>query len=110
MIGATRNGMRASPQHPLLTRRTLLQAGSLSLLGLGMGDVAALQAAAPRSESLPSRFPRAKSVLFVFLHGGLPQLDSFDMKPAAPAEVRGEFRPIHTRTSGVRVCEHLPLL
>src|SRR5438270_9911442 len=100
--------MSASAQHPLLTRRTLLQAGTLGLLGLGMGDVAALRAAAPRRErDQSSRSPRAKAVLFVFLHGGLSQLDSFDMKPDAPAEVRGEFRPIRTRTPGIQICEHL---
>jgi hypothetical protein len=52
--------------------------------------------------------PRAKSVLFVFLSGGLSQLDSFDMKPNAPVETRGEFSPIATRVPGIQVCEHLP--
>lgn len=53
--------------------------------------------------------PRAKSVLFLFLFGGPSQLDTFDPKPEAPAEVRGEFHPIDTAVSGVRICEHLPL-
>src|SRR5262245_58798560 len=108
---ATRDGVSASPQHPLLTRRALLQAGALGLLGLGMGDLTALRAAVPlRGTGRLPRSPRAKSVIFVFLHGGLSQLDSFDMKPDAPAEVRGEFKPIATRTPGIRICEHLPLL
>ena len=52
----------------------------------------------------------ARSVIYIFLSGGLSQLDSFDLKPDAPAEIRGEFRPIATRTPGIRVCEHLPRL
>jgi hypothetical protein len=54
--------------------------------------------------------PRAnKSVIFVYLAGGPSHLDMYDMKPDAPAEIRGEFRPIQTNVPGVCVCEHLPL-
>jgi hypothetical protein len=56
--------------------------------------------------SLPNR---NKSVLFVFLGGGPSHLDMYDMKPDAPADIRGEFRPINTNVSGMQVCEHLPL-
>jgi len=49
-------------------------------------------------------------VIYIFLSGGLAQHDSFDMKPAAPAEIRGEFKPIDTSTPGLQICEHLPLL
>src|SRR5436309_3369591 len=51
-----------------------------------------------------------KSVIYIFLSGGLSQLDSFDLKPDAPAEIRGEFDPIATRTPGIQICEHLPRL
>jgi Protein of unknown function (DUF1501) len=51
-----------------------------------------------------------RSVIYIFLSGGLSQLDSFDLKPDAPAEIRGEFRPIRTRTPGIDICEHLPQL
>ena len=51
-----------------------------------------------------------KSVIYVFLSGGLAQQDSFDMKPEAPSEVRGEFSPISTSTAGTHICEHLPHL
>ncbi|MCI0459502.1 MAG: DUF1501 domain-containing protein, partial [Gemmataceae bacterium] len=51
-----------------------------------------------------------RSVIYIFLSGGLSQLDSFDLKPHAPADIRGEFRPIATRTPGIQICEHLPLL
>ena len=54
------------------------------------------------------RPPRAKSVLFLFLFGGPSHLDTFDPKPEAPDECRGEFRPIDTSVSGVQICEHLP--
>jgi len=54
--------------------------------------------------------PRAKSVLFLFLFGGPSQLETFDMKPAAPSEIRGPFRSIASRTPGLSICEHLPLL
>jgi hypothetical protein len=53
---------------------------------------------------------KAKSVIYIFLSGGLSQLESFDLKPDAPAEMRGEFRPIATRTPGIDICEHLPRL
>lgn len=92
-------------QHPCtLSRRTALQAGSISLLGLGMNHVEALRAEQPRTPG------RAKACIFVFLSGGLAQQDSFDLKPQAPDTVRGEFQPIATRTPGTQICEHLPLL
>ncbi|MBI1916503.1 MAG: DUF1501 domain-containing protein [Planctomycetes bacterium] len=92
-------------QHPF-SRRIALQAGAIGLLGLGMNHLAPLRAlaapAAPRG--------RARSVIYIFLSGGLTQLDSFDLKPDAPAEIRGEFHAIATRTPGIRICEHLPRL
>jgi hypothetical protein len=53
---------------------------------------------------------RGKSVIFVFLTGGLSQHDGFDLKPDAPADIRGEFKPITTSVPGIQICEHLPLL
>lgn len=83
-----------------LSRRGLLQAG------VATGAAAALTAnAAGRGPS-----PGKKSVIFVFLTGGISHQDSFDMKPAAPDSVRGEFNPIATKTAGIQVCEHLPQL
>jgi Protein of unknown function (DUF1501) len=93
--------VRTSGNH---SRREALKAGAIGLLGLGMADVAALRALAGGTR------PRARSVIFVFLTGGLSHLDSFDLKPEAPDTVRGEFRPAATRTPGIQVCEHLPLL
>jgi hypothetical protein len=84
-----------------------VQAGAVGLLGLGMNHVTALRAMA--AETGGASKP-ARSVIYIFLSGGLSQHDSFDMKPDAPEEIRGEFKPIETNTSGIRICEHLPLL
>ncbi len=88
------------------SRRELLRAGGLSLLGLSSLDLAALRAAASSGD--PGR--RANSCIFIFLFGGPSHIDLWDMKPDAPAEIRGEFRPIETKVPGIRICEHLPLL
>ena len=58
----------------------------------------------------PAGNARAKSVMFLFLYGGPSQLETFDMKPDAPSDVVGPFKPITARTPGLRICEHLPLL
>jgi uncharacterized protein (DUF1501 family) len=87
-----------------LTRRQLLQVGGAGLLGLSVPKVLAAEA------TQEARRARAKSVLFVFLFGGPSQLETFDMKPAAPSTIRGPFRPIAARTPGLRICEHLPRL
>jgi len=96
----------AMPVHPRFSRRNVIQAGAISLLGLGVNHVTALQAM-----SAPGKRPSAaRSVIYIFLSGGLGQLDSFDMKPDAPDMIRGEFKPIQTKTTGIQICEHLPLL
>ncbi|MBM4002912.1 MAG: DUF1501 domain-containing protein [Planctomycetes bacterium] len=86
----------------------MLQAGSVGLLGLGMNHVSALRAADVIADG--SVGGTASSIIFIFLSGGLTQHDSFDPKPDAPQEIRGEFSPIATATPGVLVCEHLPML
>src|SRR5581483_10449445 len=86
------------------TRRELLQAGGAGLFGLSLPKVLAGEAERPAGRA------RAKSVLFVFLFGGPSQLETFDLKPDAPSGSRGPFRPIASRTPGLRVSEHLPRL
>ena len=54
--------------------------------------------------------PRAKACIFLFMWGGPAHQDTWDMKPLAPAEYRGEFQPIQTRVPGLQICEHLPKL
>ena len=85
-------------------RRDLLKVGVAGLFGLGLSlpEVLRLQAAAPPTKR------REVSLIYLFLHGGLSTIDTFDMKPDAPAEFRGEFKPIRSRVPGLDVCEHLP--
>jgi hypothetical protein len=84
-------------------RRRFLQAGTAAIGGIATTSL--LPAAAFGSSAIR----RGKSVIFVYLAGGPSHLDMYDMKPEAPADIRGEFRPIATKVSGLRVCEHLPL-
>ncbi len=97
------------PRHPWFSRRVALQAGAVGLLGLGMEHLVAFREAVA-SGAVEVKAPSARSVIFIFLSGGLGQHDSFDPKPEAPEEIRGEFRPIATRTPGLHICEHLPML
>ena len=92
--------------HPRHSRRAALQVGSLGLLGLGMNHVSALRSLG--SQAAPPT--RHKAVIYIFLSGGLAQHESFDPKPDAPENVRGEFKPIATQTPGVHISEHLPKL
>lgn len=89
-----------------VTRRELLQVGYSGLLGLGLPAVVAGRSAAAAKHGVR----KAKSVLLVFLTGAPSHLDTFDPKPEAPPEIRGEFRTIPTTVAGLRVCEHLPRL
>jgi hypothetical protein len=83
-----------------LTRRDFLRAGSLAV-GLTLTELAHLGRAAPTGE---------KACIQLCLVGGPGQLDTWDLKPGAPEEVRGPFRPIRTNVPGLDVCEHFPLL
>jgi len=88
-----------------LARRDFLKVGAGTTLGLAFPR--------PGLTSTPpagTRTARTKSVILVNLTGGLSHIDSLDMKPEAPAEIRGEFQPIATAVPGVPICEHLPLL
>lgn len=98
-----------SPAGSPLSRRSLLQAGSIGLLGLSLPRLEALTASREKDAGA-ARSPRARSVIYVFLSGGLSQIDSLDMKPDGPSKYRGPFRPISTATDGIQICEHLPRL
>jgi len=95
-------------RHTGISRRAAIQAGGIGLLGLGMNHVTGLRSLA--GEAGKKERPSHKAVIYIFLSGGLTQHDSFDPKPNAPDNVRGEFSPIATRTPGVQICEHLPML
>jgi hypothetical protein len=92
--------------HPT-TRREILQVGTIGLMGLSLTDVMRQQASGSEQSSGDKKI---RSVIYVFLSGGLSQHESFDMKPLAPDTVRGEFFPISTKTPGLQICEHLPEL
>lgn len=91
-----------------VSRRRILQAGGLGLLGFGLPHLLAGRAAAASGQagSQLRGFGRAKSCIFFFMWGGPSQLDTFDMKPDAPSEIRGPFQPISTRVPGMQICEH----
>lgn len=91
-----------------LTRRETLRAGSLALLG-GFGLPELLQAEQVQQRDPYQRPGKARNVIVLYLMGGAPSQDMFDLKPDAPSEVRGEFRPIATIVPGIDICEHLPL-
>jgi hypothetical protein len=88
-----------------LTRRELLQVGYSGLLGFGVPSIWAGRVSAATA---PRR--KANSVVLIFLTGAPSHLDTFDLKPEAPREIRGEFKTIATRAPGVGFCEHLPQL
>jgi hypothetical protein len=92
-----------------VSRRDFLRVGAVGGLGLTLPGVLAREArAAKRDEGRPAHRPRAKSVILVYLGGGLSQHDSFDPKPEAPEEVRGKYTTIATNVSGLRVTEMVP--
>ena len=85
-----------------ISRRDFLRVGALTVGGLSMADLLRLKAQAATGPTA------GKSVIMVFLHGGPTHLDMYDMKPDAPVEFRGEFRPIHTNVPGIDICELMP--
>lgn len=96
-----------------LTRREFLRVGGLGAFGLGLGDLFRLRAAPSASPprgpgEKPAGFGKAKACILLFPYGSPPQHETFDPKPDAPAEVRGELNSIPTSVPGLRVCELLP--
>jgi hypothetical protein len=100
------------PRAGRLSRRRLVQAGGLGLVGLSLPDLLFHRspAAAQGLSAGTGRAPRAEACIFVVQYGGASHIDTWDLKPAAPAEIRGPYQPIATRTPGVQVGELLPLL
>src|SRR5260370_12407165 len=89
-----------------VTRRDFIQVGAGGIFGMGLTLPQVLQAQARSAAS--GQTTRDVSLIFLFLHGGLSTIDTWDMKPNAPGEFRGEFSPIQTNVTGIQVCEHLP--
>ena len=107
----TSNGCTGFQSARHLRRRDVISAGTLGMLSqLTLGasrPTAAREAVA--TDSLAG-FGRAKRCILLFMWGGPSQLDTFDMKPGAPAEVRGEFQPVSTSVPGIHICEHFERL
>jgi hypothetical protein len=93
-----------------LTRRDWLRVGGLGLFGLSLTDLLRLRELQAASTSAPSAgsFGRAKACILLYLYGAPSQLETFDLKPDAPSDVRGELKPIPTSVPGIQICEHLP--
>jgi hypothetical protein len=85
-------------------RRDFLTAGAAGLLGLTLADVLRREA---RAAGGPAR-ATARGVILVWLGGGPATIDMWDLKPGAPENVRGDFKPVATKAPGVQICEHLP--
>lgn len=92
------------------SRREFLRAGGLSLFGLNLPTLLCTRSLSASTAAPSSSFGRAKSCILLFMWGGPAQQDTWDLKPDAPLEVRGEFKPILTRSEGIRICEHFPAL
>ena len=82
-------------------RRSFLKIGGLALGGMSLPEILRAEAATGNGQS-------HKSIIMILLPGGPPHLDMYDLKPHAPAEIRGEFKPIRTNVPGIEICELLP--
>src|SRR6516165_11750725 len=97
-------GKRAHKLCDGVSRRDFLKIGSLGVGGLTLPQLLQLQAqGAVDAKSTP------KSVIFIYMFGGPSHIDMYDLKPDAPVEIRGEFKPIQTNVPGVDICELMPL-
>src|SRR6185437_2605443 len=97
-----------------LSRREVLRVGGLAFTGLTWSDCLRSRAAAAGKTSRGSKsggsFGKAKACILIFNYGGPSHLDMWDLKPDAPKEIRGEFKPTATRVPGIAITEHLPRL
>src|ERR1700730_398017 len=94
------------------TRRELLRAGSIGMFGLNLANFLAMQKTARAASKLEGArgLGAAKSVIMIFLQGGPSHIDIWDPKPDAPANIRGEFKPLPTKIPGTHIGEHMPMM
>lgn len=93
-----------------VTRREVLRVGGTGMAGLGLSSAMPFSGAFASEAADAPGFGKAKRVILLYLYGAAAQHELWDLKPEAPAEIRGIFRPIDTVTPGIQVCEHLPRL
>src|SRR5213594_1392752 len=86
-----------------VSRRNFIRIGALGMGGLALPQLLKAEAASVIRRS-------HKAVIMIYLPGGPPHQDTFDLTLDAPSEIRGEFRPISTNVPGIQICEHLPLI
>jgi len=103
-IGAKFNGKHT------IGRRTLLQIGGISALGLSLPQLLNQPPMRAEDTARGSQFGKAKNLIWLYMAGGPSQYETFDPKPNAPVEIRGVFNPIATNVPGVQICELLPRL
>src|SRR4051812_47133030 len=95
-----------------ISRREALRVGGLGFTGLVWADLlrsraAAAESSRSRRKSGAGRFGKAKACILIFNYGGPSHLDIWDLKPDAPKEIRGDFKPAATRVPGIAITEHL---
>ena len=92
-----------------INRRSFLKIGAFGA-GLTLADLLRLRAGAAQNGVASESTGRAKSAIMIYLPGGPSHMDMYDLKPEAPMEYRGEFRPMNTNVAGIQICEHFPQL
>ena len=105
MLSIRGNGTRLCDR---ITRREILRVGGLSALGLNLSHLLGNRQLQANPVAIPPKNGTAKSCIILFLMGGPPQHSTWDPKPDAPAEVRGEFKPIQTAVPGIQIAELMP--
>lgn len=100
----------AASSHLPIDRRAFLVAGGLSYCGINMAGAATAAGTETVEPAGSGRRKIAKSAIMIWLSGGASHIDTWDMKPDAPLDYRGEFQPIATSAAGIELCEHLPHL
>ena len=94
-----------------MPRRSFLSIGSLAMGGLSLPQILQAEEEQKKAdESSTAKMSPHKAVIMIFLPGGPPHQDMFDLKPEAPVEIRGEFKPISTAVPGIQIGELLPQL
>jgi hypothetical protein len=105
--------MTTIPSHPRcsgpVSRRSILEAGTLGVTGLSLADLFRLRASAAEATAMGARSGTDDTaVIFLWMPGGFPHMETYDMKPDAPTEYRGDFKPIKTNVPGIEVTELFP--